>query len=79
MRRRTEQREDSSTLIAMETNPENNYGSISRVTGVCVCDLISNRWGAFISPETEGGGSPPGQHPGASEVFNKLWLVRPET
>lgn len=31
MRRRGEQREDSSTLIAMETSPENNYGSITPV------------------------------------------------
>nr|XP_020442137.1 anoctamin-7 [Monopterus albus] len=29
MRRRGEQREDNATLIGMETNPENNYGSIS--------------------------------------------------
>ncbi|XP_044058924.1 anoctamin-7 [Siniperca chuatsi] len=29
MRRRGEQREDSATLIAMETKPENNYGSIA--------------------------------------------------
>lgn len=42
MSKRGKQEEDRATLIALETKPENDYGSIAMVTAVSISNLINN-------------------------------------